>query len=82
MKRKHRSLPGKRLGGMRQKSLETQREARERAEQLPPIFTELAHLSANALARELNARCVPTPTGKSWSPVMVIRVRNRLEAAQ
>jgi DNA invertase Pin-like site-specific DNA recombinase len=73
---------GKALGGMRQKSIEFQREARERAEQLRPVFEELADLSANALSRELNARGVPTATGKPWSPVMVIRVRNRLETAR
>jgi DNA invertase Pin-like site-specific DNA recombinase len=70
---------GKRLGGMREQSLETQREARERAETLRPIFTELADLSANALSRELNRRGTPTATGKQWSPVMVIRIRKRLE---
>jgi DNA invertase Pin-like site-specific DNA recombinase len=69
---------GKHLGGMRAQSLETQRKARERAEALRPLFTELAGLSANALSRELNRRGVPTVTGRPWSPVMVIRVRKRL----
>jgi DNA invertase Pin-like site-specific DNA recombinase len=69
---------GKALDGMRAQSLETQREARERAEALRPVFTELAGLSANALSRELNRRGVPGATGKPWSPVMVIRVRKRL----
>jgi DNA invertase Pin-like site-specific DNA recombinase len=73
---------GKALGGMREQSLETKREARERAEALRPVFTELAGLSANALSRELNRRAVPTATGKPWSPVMVIRVRKRLEGKQ
>jgi DNA invertase Pin-like site-specific DNA recombinase len=73
---------GKALGGMRAQSLETQREARERAEALRPVFTELAGLSANALSRELNRRGVPGATGKPWSPVMVIRVRKRLEGKQ
>jgi DNA invertase Pin-like site-specific DNA recombinase len=70
---------GKALGGMREQSLEIKREARERAEALRPIFAELADLSANALSRELNRRGIPTATGKQWSPVMVIRIRKRLE---
>jgi DNA invertase Pin-like site-specific DNA recombinase len=71
---------GTKLGGRRAKSLETREEARDRAEALRSTFTELAHLSANALAGELNRRGVATPTGKPWSPVTVIRVRKRLVA--
>jgi hypothetical protein len=54
--------------------------ARERAEALRPVFTELADLSANALSRELNRRGVPGATGKPWSPIMVIKIRKRLES--
>ena len=43
------------------------------------MFTELRDLSANAIARELNARQVATPSGKPWSAVTVIRVQRRLE---
>jgi DNA invertase Pin-like site-specific DNA recombinase len=71
---------GTKFGGMRAKSLETREEARDRAEALRSTFTELGHLSANALARELNNRGVETPTGKPWSPVTVIRIRKRLVA--
>jgi DNA invertase Pin-like site-specific DNA recombinase len=52
--------------------------AAERAESLRAVFDELANLSANKAAAELNAREVPTPTGRPWSPVTVIRVRARL----
>jgi hypothetical protein len=31
------------------------------------------------MPRELNRRTVPTATDKPWSPVMVIRVRKRLQ---
>jgi hypothetical protein len=67
------------LGGTRPKSLALHHEAIARAEGLRPVFSELAHLSANALSRELNRRGTPTATGKQWSPVMVIRIRKRLE---
>ena len=55
--------------------------AKARAEALRPVFSELEGLSANAIAVELNARAVPTPTGSPWSAVTVIRVQRRLEAA-
>ncbi|MBR0848804.1 recombinase family protein [Bradyrhizobium diazoefficiens] len=55
--------------------------ALERAEQLRPIFTELAGRSANKIAKELNARNVATPRGKPWSAKTVINVMQRLEAA-
>ena len=49
-----------------------------RAEALRPILVELAGMSATAIAAELNRRNVPTPTGKAWSAVTVIRVQRRL----
>jgi DNA invertase Pin-like site-specific DNA recombinase len=67
------------VGGMRDKSLELQAEARERAEALRPLFAELAGMSANAVAAELNERKVPTPQGGSWHAGTVIRVRRRLK---
>ena len=71
---------GKKLGGMRDKSIQTHNEAKARAEALRPVFAELASLSANALAAELNARGVATPTGSPWSAKTVRRVQRRLEA--
>src|SRR5262245_24946435 len=53
--------------------------AAERDEALRPIFAELAGLSANAIAVELNKRKVPTPRGATWSAVTVIRVQRRLQ---
>jgi hypothetical protein len=47
---------------------------------LEPIFQELAGKSAHEIARVLNERSVATPTGKSWSAMTVIRVRDRLAA--
>jgi len=52
--------------------------AKARAEALRPILVELAGMSANAIAAELNRRNVPTPTGRAWSAVTVIRVQRRL----
>ena len=67
------------LGGMRDKSIELREEAMERAEALRPVFDELAGLSANAIARELNARKIPTPKGGTWRATTVIRVQRRLQ---
>jgi DNA invertase Pin-like site-specific DNA recombinase len=66
------------LGGMTAKSLEFQREAKERAEQLRHIFAELGDLSARKLAETLNARGISTPEGGKWYATQVIRVRKRL----
>ena len=55
-------------------------EAKIRAEALRPVLRELAGQSANAIAKTLNARGVPTPTGSPWSAVTVIRVQKRLGA--
>jgi DNA invertase Pin-like site-specific DNA recombinase len=52
--------------------------ARERAEALRPVLSELAELSATACAAELNRRSVPTPAGGRWHARTVIRVRERL----
>ena len=66
------------LGGMTSKSLEYQRQARERAEQLRSVFAELRDLSARKAAETLNARNIPTPEGGKWYATQVIRVRKRL----
>jgi DNA invertase Pin-like site-specific DNA recombinase len=52
--------------------------ASERAEALRGIFVETAALSTRKAAEVLNAREVPTPTGKPWGPMTVARVRTRL----
>ena len=49
------------IGGLRDKGIELEREARERAEALRSVFEELATLSARKAAEELNTRGVPTP---------------------
>jgi DNA invertase Pin-like site-specific DNA recombinase len=69
----------KKLGGMRPGTLEIQRKAVERAESLRPLMTELAGLSHNACAKELNRRSIPTPNGREWSAVTVTRLRHRLQ---
>jgi DNA invertase Pin-like site-specific DNA recombinase len=66
------------IGGMRDKSLELQAEAVERAETLRGVFVELAALSHRGAAKALNARDIPTATGKAWTAVQVTRVRERL----
>jgi Recombinase len=48
------------------------------ARSLVTIFAAIDHLSADDAAATLNARGVPTPRGKPWSAVMVIRTRNRI----
>jgi DNA invertase Pin-like site-specific DNA recombinase len=73
---------GKSLGGTRPKHLEWQAEANARAETLRPLFTELAGLSANALAKELNSRGLKTHRGCKWSAVAVIKIRERLWRAR
>ena len=52
--------------------------ALERAEALRPVFAELAGLSHRAAAKALNERGIKTATGKAWTAVQVIRVRERL----
>lgn len=71
---------GKQLGGLRDYGRELQQAAIERAKAIAPILVELSGLSARAAAAELNARQVATPTGKPWSAMTVIRVRERVAA--
>ena len=70
---------GKKLGGLRPKTVEAMSAANERAESLRPVLTELEGMSARAIAAELNARSVPTPNGGPWHATTVIRVQNRLK---
>jgi hypothetical protein len=46
-----------------------------------PILMSLGDISAQAKARELNARRVATASGGKWSATTVLRVQRRLEAA-
>ncbi len=70
---------GVRLGGLNAKGIANRAKALERAEQLRPVFAELAGLSHGRMAAALNERCVPTPEGGRWHAVTVRRVQSRLE---
>jgi DNA invertase Pin-like site-specific DNA recombinase len=69
---------GKKLGGLNAGGIRNRDEAKERAEQLRPVFAELAGKSARAIAAELNARNIATPAGGKWHAVTVQRVISRL----
>jgi DNA invertase Pin-like site-specific DNA recombinase len=69
---------GVKLGGLNAGGIQKRDEARQRAEQLRPIFAELAGMSARGIAAALNERGVPTPAGGEWHSVTVIRVQKRL----
>lgn len=71
---------GVKLGGTNAQSIKNSDEARQRAEELRPILAELAGMSANKAAAELNLRGVPTPRGAKWHALTVIRVRQKLAA--
>jgi DNA invertase Pin-like site-specific DNA recombinase len=72
---------GVKLGGLNAGGIAARDEAVRRAEELRPVFTELAGKSARAIAVELNERKIPTPTGVAWYSVTVIRVQKRLGLA-
>jgi hypothetical protein len=58
------------------RSIASREKALQRAEQLRPIFAELAGLSARKIAAELNVRGVATPAGGGkWHADTVWRVR-------
>jgi DNA invertase Pin-like site-specific DNA recombinase len=69
---------GVKLGGPNAKGIANRQEALERAEQLRPVFAELAGMSHRQMAVELNARKIPTPAGGQWHAVTVKRVLSRL----
>jgi DNA invertase Pin-like site-specific DNA recombinase len=69
---------GVKLGGANTQSELAAKEAQARAEELRPVFAELADLSARKAAEELNRRGIPTPAGGKWHAVTVLRVRERL----
>jgi DNA invertase Pin-like site-specific DNA recombinase len=70
---------GVRVGGLRSKGEEYQREAAQRAESLRAVFEELSGLSARKAAEELNRRGITTAEGGKWHAAQVIRVRGRLQ---
>jgi DNA invertase Pin-like site-specific DNA recombinase len=69
---------GVKLGGLNAGGIKNRDAALERAEQLRPVFAELAGLSARKIAAELNARNIATPAGGKWHAVTVQRVLERL----
>jgi DNA invertase Pin-like site-specific DNA recombinase len=72
---------GVKLGGLNAGGIRKRDEALDRAEQLRPILTEFAGMSARAIAAALNDRGVATPSGGAWHSVTVIRVQKRLGLA-
>jgi DNA invertase Pin-like site-specific DNA recombinase len=77
---------GAKLGGEREQSLLTKAEAMRRAQELRPTFEEIisaGHVSANAIATELNRRGVKTANpGSQWHPQSVLRVIRRLRMGE
>jgi DNA invertase Pin-like site-specific DNA recombinase len=69
---------GAKLGGLNAGGIQKRDEAQQRAEQLRPVFAELAGLSTRKIATELNARNIATPAGGQWHAVTVKRVQSRL----
>ena len=69
---------GVKLGGLNAKGIAERQAARERAEQMRPLFAELAGMSARKAAEEPNRRSVATPAGGKWHAATVLRVRERL----
>lgn len=69
---------GMKLGGMTAGSKKNQEDAKARDRVLRPILDEIGMVSAQQIARSLNERKVPTPSGAPWSAVTVQRVRRRL----
>jgi hypothetical protein len=67
------------LAGLNAKGVQNREEAKARAEALRPVLVELAGRSARAIAAELNARGIATPSGGRWHAETVIRVQRRLE---
>jgi DNA invertase Pin-like site-specific DNA recombinase len=66
------------LGGLRAYGIQARDDAMDRAEQLRPVFAELAGLSARKIAATLNERKIATPGGGVWHAATVIRVQKRL----
>lgn len=66
------------LGGLNAGGIANQQAAAAFAEQVRPIFEELASLSARQAAEELNRRAIRTAAGGQWHAMQVQRVRKRL----
>ena len=73
---------GVKLGGLNAKGIQNREEARARAEALRPVLAELAGQSARAIAAELTARGIATPSGGRWHAETVLRVQRRLKSQQ
>jgi DNA invertase Pin-like site-specific DNA recombinase len=69
---------GVKLGGTNAQSIANRDEANRRAKELRPILAELAGMSANKAADELNRRGIATPKGARWHALTVMRLRKRL----
>jgi len=69
---------GVKLGGVNAGTIAKRDEALQRAEELRPIFAELAGKSARAIAVTLNERKIPSSSGGAWHSVTVLRVLKRL----
>jgi DNA invertase Pin-like site-specific DNA recombinase len=69
---------GVKLGGTNAQSIANRDEAQRRAQKLKPLLAELAGLSANKAALELNKRGIPTPMGGQWHALTVQRLRKRI----
>jgi len=70
---------GVKLGGPNEQSLLNRDEALRRARELLPLMRELASMSANEAAHELNRRGIATPRGGRWHAATVLRLRERIE---
>ena len=67
---------------VRQQGAEAQRQqADARAQQLSEILSEFAGQSANAIAKALNDRGLPSARGGKWTARSIINIRARLEEA-
>ena len=73
-----RDVRGVRLGGHNEQSTLNRDEALRRARELHPVMVELASMSANQAAHELNKRGIATPKGGRWHAATVMRLRERI----
>ena len=68
---------------MRQQGVEAiRRQANARAQPLGEILSDFAGESANATAKALNERGLPSPRGGKWTARSIINVRARLQATR
>jgi hypothetical protein len=70
------------IGGLRDKGIALRAEALERAKGCARCSPSSLVLSHRAAAKALNERGIKTATGKAWTAVQVIRVRERLASRQ